>query len=215
MSQHDDDNGETALTHAEYGNNEAFGRLVRSKWELTLHMARRYLRQYPLLRSIYDAEDATVEAFVTLWKKARDGKLARIDGQDDLDHALRRSLSRHIRAMYKHESADKRTAQHSPRFAPSDASACESARPLASIMELDLVDNRNPEAAAPDAWLAAIEQAGRLRALLDETEREVVDLRIDGLTIGKIASRLGLKEAAVRGALKRIRRVLRSSGLLE
>lgn len=84
-----------------------------------------------------------------------------------------------------------------------------------SIVERDCPDNRSSEATAPDAWLTAVEQEGRLWALLDEAERDVVDLRIDGLTIGKIASRLGVKEADVRGVLKRIRRMLQNSGLLE
>lgn len=110
MCQHEPTgDGETPSTPAQCMSDEAFGELVQQKWELLLRVAKSRLRQYPLLRSIYDAEDATIEAFVALWTKARKGRLTRIDGEDHLDHVLRRNLSRRIAAMHKHESAIKRS----------------------------------------------------------------------------------------------------------
>jgi RNA polymerase sigma factor (sigma-70 family) len=58
------------------------------------------------------------------------------------------------------------------------------------------------------------DQVEHLCRQLDDTERNVLALRLDGFTTGEIAQRLGLNHVTLRVRLTRLRERLRTSGVL-
>jgi len=211
-SQEDTDAG---LQRALHGDREALEVLLNRHRPLMLITARRYLRRYPALRGIHDPEDAVEGALAALWEQARSGELPTIEDRNDLCRVFRKSLSKWIAAAGKHESPRRRVGPGISRSTRVDRSALLSAPPHARVTNPEEPDLTDPTVPAPDLAAMAQERVERLLNLLDKRERDVVDLRVDEVTIEDIAARLKLSERTVNRILKKIRGMWTSSGLLD
>jgi len=66
----------------------------------------------------------------------------------------------------------------------------------------------------PQAVATLRDQTERLMSTLDETERRLIELRLEGCTTAEVARQLGLDPDVLRVRLGRLRRRLRQNGLL-
>jgi RNA polymerase sigma factor (sigma-70 family) len=79
----------------------------------------------------------------------------------------------------------------------------------------DVLGALNSTELDPARDVAVREAASQLVAQLDETERQVVELRLEGHTTAEVARQLNLDPDVLRVKLSRLRRRLRERGLLE
>jgi RNA polymerase sigma factor (sigma-70 family) len=77
----------------------------------------------------------------------------------------------------------------------------------------DPLDARPGEAADPAAEAAFRDAAGALYEQLNETEQQMLDLRLQGFTTDEIAARLGLNPIALRVRFSRLRKRLEANGV--
>jgi len=209
------ENTDSSLARALRGDKEALAELLESRRPLMLRTARRYLRGHSVLKGIHDPEDAVEGAFTALWEQGGAGKLSAIKDVSDLCRALKKSLSQWINAASEHEGACKRGGPGIWRSARVDRSTATSACPHARVVkpgDLDLLESSTPR---PDVAVMRQELVERLVDLLGPREREVVRLRLDGLTIVEIGTQLDLSDRTVNRILEKIRETWRSSGLVE
>jgi len=182
---------------------------------LMLRTARRYLRRRPLLKGLYDEEDAVAGSLSVLWADVESGKPLRIEEVGGLWQVFNRTLVHWIRAATRREAARKRGGPGI--WCSSVARGSASTAPHSQIRAVSPGDLDRYESTMPLPETAAIhaEAVERLLSLLDSDQRAVVRLRLDGLSIPQIGSSLGMSDRTVNRILEKIRDIWRTSGLLE
>jgi len=184
--------------------------LVNRRRPLMVRLARRYQRRHPLLNRVYDVEDAVEGALAVLWADVESGKALGIEQPGGLWRVFTRALANWISAASHREAARKRGG--SGIACAGGAAGATSHISAASPDELDLVQATAPE---PEATVMEAEVVERLLRLLDSKQRNVVELRVEGLSVPEVASSLGLSHRTVKRILSKIRDVWRTSALLD
>jgi RNA polymerase sigma factor (sigma-70 family) len=146
-------------------------------------------RQLPrVLRSRFDSQDFVQSMWGSFFRRMRTSPL-------DLEDT--RSLIAILVQAAKHKVIDEfRRASAPKRDMRREESIWEGAH------RRDLVDDSD----APIELAQASEALGRLRELLPEDRRTVLDLKAAGLSTNEIAERLGLSERTVRRLIQDLRR---------
>jgi RNA polymerase sigma-70 factor (ECF subfamily) len=151
----------------------------------------------PALRPYLDSVDLTQSVHRSLLLGLREGKLVLDDPEQLIGLAvtmLRRKAARH----WRHLQRQRRLSGAGP--APGDRSAV-----LASL---------GGGGSDPVAEAQFRDQVEHLCAHLDETERRILDLRLEGHTSNEIAAQVGLSHVNVRVRLTRLRQRLQASGVV-
>jgi len=175
-----------------------------------VRLARRYQRRHPLLKRVYDVEDAVEGALAVLWADVESGKALGIEHPGGLWRVFTRALANWISAASRREAARKRGG--SGIACAGGAAGATSHVSAASTDELDLLQSTAPE---PQATVMEAEVVERLLGLLDSEQRAVVRLRVEGLCVPEVASSVGLSDRTVKRILSKIRDVWRRSALLD
>ena len=160
-----------------------FQRLVR--------LARGHLRKVPP-RGAYNEEDVAVSAFFDVCQAMRTGKLAELQGRDELWSLLTTVTLRKARARLRRDGAQKRSARR-------------------TIGENDLEGDEQLDAITateigPDLQVLTADYYQSLLELLqDENLKQTAILKLAGYTNEEIALHLGCARRSVQRKLKLIR----------
>jgi RNA polymerase sigma factor (sigma-70 family) len=185
------------LEQARRGDQEALARLTQ-RYEAELRIVAR-VQLGPALRPYLDSIDLVQSVHKSLLLGLRDNKLRISTPQELLALALtivKRKVARHWRRLRR---------QDRPSAAPADPADTEVPDLMASLSCPDA----DPARAAQ--LRDALQQLWRH---LDETERRVIELRLQGHNTAEVARALGLDADVLRVRLSRLRVRLQASGVL-
>lgn len=180
---------------AAQGNPAALGELTR-RYEPKIRLVARVVLG-PALRPYLDSVDLTQSVHKSILRGLRDRKIALDDPEQLIGLAvtmLRRKAARH----WRHLQRQRRLSGVGPAPAGSRSDV------LASL-------GGGPD---PAADAQSRDQIEHLCARLDETERRILDLRLEGHTSNEIAAQTGLSHVNVRVRLTRLRQRLQSDGVV-
>jgi RNA polymerase sigma factor (sigma-70 family) len=174
------------LARIREGDEDAARELLR-RYEAKVRLVVR--RQLPrLLRSRFDSQDFVQSMWGSFFRRMR-------TSPSDLEDAT--SLTAVLVQAAKHKVIDEfRRASAPKRDMRREESIWDGAQPR------DLTDDSD----APIEVAQASEALGRLRELVPEDRRTVLDLKTDGLSNREIAERVGLSERTVRRVIEDLRR---------
>jgi RNA polymerase sigma factor (sigma-70 family) len=146
-------------------------------------------RQLPrLLRSRFDSQDFVQSIWGSFFRRIK-SSATELDGIENLIGFLARAARNKVIDEYRRASSAKQDVRR-------EESMWEGIEPR------ELVDGSD----APFEVAEASEAFGRLRELLPEGRRAVLDLKAEGLTTVEIAARLGMGERTVRRVIEDLRR---------
>ncbi len=160
-----------------------------------LPLARRRISQR--LTSRVDAEDIVQSVFRTFFARLKDDRFTLAD-QDDLFRLLVRiTVHKTLRQVAHHKAAKRDPSQELPQ---SEA---------AQEQLLQLLTTEP----TPDAAVMFIDQLEHFMGQLPETDRRILELRMQGFSTDEIAKKLNSYDRKVRRVLERIRDVAEHEGL--
>ena len=146
-------------------------------------------RQLPrLLRSRFDSQDFVQSIWGSFFRRIKSSP-TELESMENLIGFLARAARNKVIDEYRRASSAKQDVRR-------EESMWEGAEPR------ELVDGSD----TPFEVAEASEALGRLRELLPEGRRAVLDLKAEGLTTVEIAARLGLGERTVRRVIEDLRR---------
>jgi RNA polymerase sigma-70 factor (ECF subfamily) len=185
----------TLLARARQGNQEALAYLSR-QYEPKLRIVARVLLG-PALRPYLDSVDLvqSVHRSLLLGIKKQQFEIA---GPENLVALALTLVRRKVARKWRH-------MQRQQRFDHGGSTTGDLANLLTSLSG----------AANPARTAELREQVDVVCANLDETERQIFELRSQGYTTAEIACQLGLNDGALRVRMTRLRQRLRSAGLFE
>ena len=175
---------EELMARAQRGDGSAFDQLVMRYWDAACRRAAR------ILKTRVDAMDAAQEAFFRLYKNR---------------HSYRTGMS--FEAWFLEIVKNSALDQHQRRATRREHHGASDAAEL-----VDPVSHANPgpdEAFAMKEILMVIEEKW---ARLSPSERELIELVIDGRAVTQIASEMGRHPTTIAERIGRIRRKLRGDG---
>ncbi len=166
---------------------DAFGEIARHVWGQLRAIARYRLKNKPQLRPIYDEDDAVGSGLGLMWSGIMEGTMSPPDGIDRFIGLARTIIARRIKDQTRKLGAAKRDPT------PHGDHDWSSGPPGAHVPDdLNLFECGLP---LPDVEAAAKDEILWLRTLLSPEERKVVDLRVNGASIARIAKK---REKSVR-----------------
>jgi len=184
------------LARARGGDREAFDQLVR-EYEPKLRLVARVLLG-PALRPYLDSVDLVQSVHKSVLLGLRDQKFA-VEGPDNLLALalalVRRKVARHWRRLQRQQRLSGTAA------APAD---------LASVLAGLSRPQDDPARAAEFH-----DHVAQLCQNLNDAERRLLDLRLQGYSPAECALELGLSAVAFRVRLTRLRQRLRTAGVLD
>ncbi len=152
-----------------------------------LALARRRLSQR--LASRVDAEDVVQSVFRTFFVRAKEGQY-QLQHQDDLSKLLVRiTVHKTLRQVEFHKAAKRDPGLETAQADPSHD-------------RLQEVLDGEP---TPEAAVAFVDQLEHFMAKLRPDEREILELRMQGLSNEEIAKKLGTYDRKIRRVLERVR----------
>jgi RNA polymerase sigma-70 factor (ECF subfamily) len=194
MSQTDDSFGQL-LERARAGDESALGQLAKG-YEAEVRTVARVLLG-PALRPYLDSMDVMQSVHKSLLIGLRGNKY-QFDGPKQLvalaSTLVRRKVARHWRHLQKQQ-----------RMSLGGEEKGNLPEVLADL---------NAPLPPPDQAAEYSEALKRLHAHLDESERKVMELRLQGYSTADVARELGLDPDVLRVKLSRLRQRLRSTGVL-
>jgi RNA polymerase sigma-70 factor (ECF subfamily) len=182
------------LGQARRGDRAALGELAQ-RYEPRLRVVARVLLG-PALRPYLDSVDLVQSVHRSLLVGLRDDRFDIATPDNLLALALtmvRRKAARHWRRHQRQRRLDRRDADDLPSL-------------------LTSLSSPGPDPARAAQLADAVRH---LCADLDETDRRLLELRLQGYSTAEIAAELGVSDAAVRVRLARLRQRLRAAGVLE
>ena len=163
----------------------ARGLLLRYEAKVRLVVRRRLPR---LLRSRFDSQDFVQSLWGSFFRRMRTSP-SELEDPKSLFAVLVQAARNKVIDEYRRASSPKRDMRR-------EEPIWEGSRPR------ELTDGSD----APIEWAQASEALGRLRELLPEDRRMVLDLKAAGLSTHEIAERAGLSERSVRCVIEDLRR---------
>jgi RNA polymerase sigma-70 factor (ECF subfamily) len=183
------------LKRAQEGDESALAQLVEQYGPILRRAAHGLLG--PALRSHLDSMDVVQSVHRILLLSLRDHKLEFASPEHLLGLALtliRRRVARHWRHLKHEPGSGQEGAGHLP--------VSEVASPA-------------PPEADPARNLQFAEEVDRLLGVLDEVDRRLLELRLQGYSTADVARELGVDSRFLRVRLGRLRKRLRDEGLLD
>lgn len=186
------------------------GRAAQAVWttyfDKLVALARHKLASIPL--RVADEEDVALSALESFCRGVVADKFPRLDDQLDLWKVLvtitaRKALAQRRRHFSKKRGGGKILGESVFLPDPADPQAGEG---------IDQVLGREP---TPELAATFAEQCSRLLGRLDEMQRPIALLKMDGFTNQEIADRLDLALRTVERRLERIRQIWSSEGVLQ
>jgi RNA polymerase sigma factor (sigma-70 family) len=179
------------------GDQEAARKIVDHYIDRLLPLARRHLSQK--LASRVDPEDIVQSVFRTFFGRLRQGKFVFAE-QDDLCKLLMRiTLHKTLRQVAFHTAAKRNPRQ-------------ETEQGKHHHEQLMAVLDQEP---TPEATITFLDQLEHLLTQLRPMERQIVELRMQGLSNEEVANQLGVYDRKVRRVLHQIRAMARQEGILD
>ncbi len=163
------------------GKAEAANRLWHRYFERLVRLARRKLGSAP--RHVADEEDVAAIVFRNLWQGAEAGHFPELLNRENLWPLLVVLTSRRVHDLLRYQN--RRGKNEAPE-------------------ELDHVIAEDP---TPQFAAMMSENVSRLFAVLDPTQRQVAQGKLEGLENAEIARQLGCSERTVERKLQVIRRI--------
>jgi RNA polymerase sigma-70 factor (ECF subfamily) len=158
-------------------------------------LARRRISQR--LASRVDPEDIVQSVFRTFFARLKDDKFE-INDQDDLFRLLMRiTVHKTLRQIAHHKAAKRDPSQ--------ELAQGESAQE--QLLQLLTMEP------SPEATVTFLDQLEHFMAQLQDADREILTLRLQGFSTEEIAQKLGSYDRKVRRVLERIRDVAEHGGL--
>lgn len=158
-------------------------------------LARRRISQR--LASRVDPEDIVQSVFRTFFARLKDDKFE-INDQDDLFRLLMRiTVHKTLRQIAHHKAAKRDPSQ--------ELAQGESAQD--QLLQLLTMEP------SPEATVTFLDQLEHFMAQLQNTDREILTLRLQGFSTEEIAQKLGSYDRKIRRVLERIRDVAEHEGL--
>ena len=193
MAEPDDDR--EVLERWRAGDEEAARQLFDRYAERLVALARRRINQR--LASRIDPEDVVQSVFRTFFHRAQQGQF-RIDDQDELGKLLVRiTLHKTLRQVAFHKAAKRDLT-------------LEQGQGERSRAPLDEMLDGEPSSEEAVAFLDQLEHFfSRLRT----QERQILELRLQGLSNDEICQRLGIYERKIRRVIERIRGLAEQEGI--
>jgi RNA polymerase sigma-70 factor (ECF subfamily) len=177
------------------GDQEAARQLFDRYVERLVAIARRRLSER--LAGRVDAEDVVQSVFRTFFVRAREGRFA-VNDPDDLVKLLARiTVNKVLRQVEFHRAAKR--DPHAETAQGDDAQA----------RMLEVLDHEP----TPETANLFLDQLEHFLAQLDEQERQILELRMQGYGTDEIASRLGTYDRKVRRVLERLRGLAEREGI--
>jgi RNA polymerase sigma factor (sigma-70 family) len=177
------------------GEHAAVEALWERYFERLVRLAHKKLRDRRRASAVEDEEDAALSAFHSFCEGAAQGRFPQLQDRDDLWRLLVVITVRKVLDQAQRQSAAKRGG----RLAP----AATGFRPDLDDDSLEAIIAQEP---TPEMAVIVAEEYSRLRdALDDDTQRQILDLRLEGCTREEIAGRLGLAVRTVTRKLDLIR----------
>lgn len=192
MTAFSDDGDEIrrVLARVQAGDEDAARELLR-RYEPEVRLVVR--RQLPrLLRSRFDSIDFLQSVWGSFFHQVRQGT-ARFEDSRHLVAFLASVARNKVVDEYRHAGSGKRDVRREVPLWEPDA---DGPRELPS------------ESATPSELVEARDALERLRGLVPESRRSILDLKADGLSTREIGERLGLSERTVQRVLEDLRRRL-------
>jgi RNA polymerase sigma-70 factor (ECF subfamily) len=152
----------------------------------------------PALRPYLDSVDLAQSVHVSIVTGLRDDRF-RVSSPDDLIGLAITILRRKAAKHWRHLQRQRRLS------GDGSARAGDLAETLAAL---------TGGGADPAAEAQFRDQLAHLCARLDDTERQMLDLRLDGYSPAEMADRLGVSRVALRVRLTRLRQRLHAAGVL-
>lgn len=178
------------------GDQEAARQIVDSYIGRLLPLARRHISQR--LASRVDPEDIVQSVFRTFFNRLRQGKFVFAD-QDDLCKLLMRiTLHKTLRQVAFHKAAKRDPSQETEQGE-------DHQQQLLALLDED---------PTPEATVTFIDQLEHLLGQLRPTERQIVELRLQGYSNEEVARQLGVYDRKVRRVLHQVRAIARQEGIL-
>ncbi len=197
MAPQDDGSVTKWIGDLKAGGDSAAQHLWERYFDGLVQLARVRLRSSRRAGAIEDEEDAALSAFDSFCRGAASGRFPHVADRDDLWRLLVVVTVRKVLSQLQRQGAQKRGG----RRLVGESAVIGPDAGLAGGLDRLAGNEPSPEMAAE-----VVEEYRRLRAgLRTEVLRQVLDLRLEGLTREEIAKRLGCTERAVKRKLDVIR----------
>jgi len=182
------------LARLQAGDAEAAQQIWNRFSERLLRVARRKLKDGP--RRLADEEDVVACAFASLFRRAERGKFPRLNDRNDLWRLLVTIADRKSQNLLRDQRRKKRGGGRVAGNSGVNAGADSSGGGWNQVAGPD---------PTPEFVATMTETVDSLLGLLDESLRNVVLLKLDGMINPEIASRIDRSRATVERHLKMIR----------
>lgn len=194
MSEHGD---KTLAEQCELGNEQAFEQVFARYSERLIRIARSRISER--LSARIEAEDVVQSVFRSFFGRIREHRFT-FNEESDLWRLLVSITLNKLRNKVDWHTAAKRDVAMEQRMNAGSSS-------MPSAFDLD------GETPSPEAVVMFIDLLENFMSQLRDTDRRVLELRLQGLTQEEIASEVGCTERTVRRILERIRTVAGEHGI--
>jgi RNA polymerase sigma factor (sigma-70 family) len=178
------------------GDQDAARKIVERYLDRLLHVARARISQR--LSSRVDAEDIVQSVFRTFFVRLKDGRFVFAEQEDLCKLLMRITLHKTLRQVAFHKAAKRDPGMET------EQGEHHRERLLALL-------DRDP---TPEAAVAFIDQLEHFLTQLEPTERQILELRLQGYNNDEIVEKLNLKyDRKIRRALEHVREVAEKEGL--
>lgn len=165
-----------------------------------------------MLKAIYDEGDAAYGALGTLWTEIESGGLRSIEDVDGLMGMYEKALASWISAVADHEFAEKRGGPGIRCGRRAGLARRRTPHPQVRTISPDDLERLESDTPPPERALMQAETLEQLLALLNARQRELMGLRLEGLTIEQIHMRMGLSRRTIERSIQRVRDIWGASG---
>lgn len=174
------------IEQAKLGDPSAYEYLWKQYFASVVRLARG--RMFALKGTFYDEEDAALSAMHSLFVGIDEGRFPELNDRLNLWQILVKITHRKLRAQWRRETADKRSA----------------------TLELDSISMNEIVCDEPRADFVAEmmdETASRIAVLGDKRLQRIALLRLEGFTFDEIAEQLGCATRTINRKVQRIREI--------
>ena len=177
------------------GDEDASRKLFDAYVERLLPLARSRISQR--LTSRVDPEDVIQSVFRTFFARLKDNKFSIGDHNDLFRLLVRITVHKALRQVAHHKAAKRDPNAELPQSEDSQE----------RLLQLLTTEP------TPDAAVMFLDQLERFMGLLPQTDRRILELRMEGYSTGEIAKQLNSYDRKIRRVLERIRDVAEHEGL--
>ncbi|MFO0945917.1 MAG: sigma-70 family RNA polymerase sigma factor [Planctomycetota bacterium] len=194
----DEPGDRTLANQCQDGNEEAFGKIFERYADKLCRLARSRISER--LASRIEAEDVVQSVFRTFFGRVQQHRFT-FKEQEDLWKLLVSMTLNKLRNKVDFHTAAKR-----------DVGA---EKPIAGTTSCPSAYDGDGETPSPEAVVAFVDLLEHFMRSLRESDRRILELKLQDLTQEEIAAEVGCTERTVRRVLDRIRKIAEESGMRE